>query len=104
MSLREDLMAVKEVIREPSSWCQLSSALDYRNKPVSALDDRACSFCLTGAIIAALDADGEKYMDVSNKLQTLLLGRSHVHFNDYPTTKHEDVIALLDAAISTEAG
>lgn len=81
-----DLDRIAHRIRVPQLWCKG----DY---------DRGCRRCLLGA--AASLFNGETYRDTRRFLDIAANARGFAHavaFNDFPKTKHPDVLALIEEA------
>jgi len=88
------LAKTRELIAEPSQWCQYM--WHHNNQR-----------CLEDALIAAL---GDDYNRLYSRASSLLVDAAHEHtgrwfagpvnFNDATNTKHADVIAVLDKAMT----
>ena len=113
--MRDVYVRAKELLLE-KGWCQGSRALDAEGESVRAVDSRAASFCLIGAIARArydvayesgVNAVGSWWLTaepIESYVSTLgswSIGSSGLaQFNDKPGRTKEEVIAVLDAVIA----
>ena len=107
MKPKEILAGARHLLQKPQSWSQGAFAYNEGDHRVSYNDVAACSWCLEGAIrrAAVRGRAGETQLD-----RALLLVRDIIHvpgnypsiqgWNDRVTTRHSDVLAVLDQAIA----
>ena len=96
------LQYVRELLEDESKWTKGASAKNgslFSTDPKGKFAER---WCLAGAIIK--HSDYELAFAVSSLLleclQKTMPGiKSIVSYNDYNSTSHKDILALLDAAI-----
>ena len=104
---KEILAQARHLLQKPQSWSQGAFAYNEGDHSVSFNDASACSFCLEGAIrrVAKRGRAPENNLE-----RALLLVRAIIHvpgnypsiqgWNDRATTRHSDVLAVLDKAIA----
>ena len=107
MRPKEILVQARHLLQKPQSWSQGAFAYNEGDHRVSFTDPNACSFCLEGAIrrAALRGCASEAQLE-----RALMLVRTTIHvpgnyssiqgWNDRETTKHSDVLAVLDKAIA----
>lgn len=117
--LLDDLKATRALISEPERWSKGASAKDVNGWPVATLSSTAKTFCLDGAChLSTVGQSGrlfasstssffQRYMDIQQALQAQIpsLSAGYIDYwtwNDRPSTRHEDVLAVLDRAIAAE--
>jgi hypothetical protein len=97
------LKGARDLIATPEAWQKGHSARDAGGAPVRSSSDRACKFCLEGAIYRAYHFSmGLKYNSLSDALSMVRreIGTEYVfQWNDRPETTHADVLAILDKVI-----
>ena len=98
-SALDDLKAVRSLISEPNHWCKGNSAIDENGDPVSATSDRAVAWCLVGAIERVGNGQLPRVLVMSVLLNTTGYGPCEI-FNDADDTTHDDVLRLIDKAIT----
>lgn len=106
--LVENLRAMRELLSVPERWTQRAAARQVNGKSCFAESPGAVCWCLDGArqkivgipptadnneVAVALNAEVP-----ANRNYALPL---RISFNDAPTTRHANVLALLDRAIAT---
>lgn len=96
--LKQDLIAVRELLSDPNRWCQRS--MECNRKGVIA-------YCLTGAMsqIGIDDIFGyerRRAMNVAFKKHNGL-DYTIPFWNDAPERTHAEVIAALDVTIQAES-
>ena len=108
----DNLKNVREILKDQDSWTKGKPARDIVGNPISSISKEATCWCLYGAIIKSsiekfsprLDMPGGKIEDDTIDYLNYFLPeykfRHIVNFNDWVTTKHEDVMKLLDDAIA----
>jgi hypothetical protein len=87
--------SVYELLESPERWTKLYTAVDVTGEPIYCESDKACKFCLLGAIIRVYS--GNK-AHIIGQLQNYLEVGSIALFNDDPKTTHADVLALVKEA------
>lgn len=95
------LRGAYRLIERPEHWCQGEYARTSGGRHVSIMDEDACAFCLTGALVRA--AGGIKASRAASDTVLQVLGdhRSGIpRYND--THSHLDVLRLLSRAIALE--
>lgn len=68
-TLIERLIAVKQLIATPETWCTQTSARDAQGVGVPAYDPAACQWCLLGAI-SKICPNNKDHSSVVNYLYT----------------------------------
>lgn len=102
MNTLEILKAGRELLADPTNWCQGSLALNGDKLDVEPLDERACSWCSIGAIMKVNPHEAikparlhlERALPPEWKPKS---GRNVLGFND--THSHSEVLAVWDKAI-----
>lgn len=96
MNTLEILTKAKALINTPDTWTQGSNARDANGHTATLLGEKACKFCMNGALERVSD-----FTSYSARLAVYdALGhRDIVHWNDAHNRKHEDVMAVFDKAI-----
>ena len=98
--LKQDLMAVRELLAVPERWCKGEMACDADGNGVSANNPMAVSFCISGAAEHILPRDFGRWSRIRDSLYALLPdGDAITGFNDADDRTHPEVLALLDKAI-----
>lgn len=104
MTTKEILIAARAKIADPRAWTKGAAARTAGGSPVNPIDDRACSWCILGALDAVDRVEGPHRMDVVAALRREIppcAGDRFVHnYNDAAATEHADVLALFDRAIA----
>ena len=88
------------------AWCRGADARDSGGSKVSPWDDRAASWSLLGAIVAALEREAAVHGELSipelatalYALANLVDSESLVEWNDRPRQTQGQVVAVLDRA------
>ena len=108
MKPKEILVQARHLLQKPQSWSQGAFAYNEGDHRVSYNDASACSYCLDGAIRRAAlrggarEAQLERALNlVRDKIQVPDNYMTIQGWNDRETTKHSDVLAVLDKAIAT---
>lgn len=107
MTVIQILEKVKDTLKEPSKWVKGHQSTTQDGKPVR-LQKGTC-FCIIGALWRHTDiinehgTYGHQAEVLLNKLAKERGFENIVRFNDHQSTRHEDVIALLDEAIAKSA-
>jgi hypothetical protein len=109
MTELEVLRAARETLADPARWERGGYAFDGERRWCGVHDERACRFCLVGAMMRAAGPGG---WEVVERAALLLMNRASkdgmpyrlgtamaIQFNDQQLTKHADVLSALDAAI-----
>ena len=102
------LLNTKELLSDKSRWTKGTYCRDIHGNQTSMFtDDDGASYCLKGAIWKT--ASGMKNLDSSLRndcfvqLEELIVKTTEyingAHFNDNITTKHKEIIGILDLAI-----
>lgn len=97
-------MKVKDLLNSPERWTKGAMKRDANgNNLGDRLNwEKACSFCLWGAINYVYD-EGERF-EIKNRLRPIIQKRSNYKFftitgyNDDPATKFEDIQAVMNEA------
>lgn len=101
LSTPDYLRKVKRLIQK--GWTKHAYARDKHGHSCSIASSKVAKVCLTGAIHrTALITEGlnQPYREAYKAISKLK--RFPLQFNDAPTTKKADVLALLDRAIKNE--
>lgn len=120
----EVLIALRELLSERSRWTKRTLARDKESKEVNPADDKACKWCILGGLMKVTGAqgwyEGAFNNDNPNSAQRVRLKallKAHLPrdipytsvreywvtcFQDRDSTKHSDVLALLDRAIKSQ--
>lgn len=91
------LKGARAILDSPNRWTRRSYARDANGRPVPIMDGKACSFCLVGALGRA--AGGLAGAHLAERILSDELMDYAPDWNDDPERTHEEVIAVLDAAI-----
>lgn len=99
--LRDDLIAARKRLADPSRW------MKSRYASYTAEGEAIC-FCLMGAIGHSTIGRGSDAIEAHDAIIAVLRRRGFHEpissFNDAPDTTHSDILAVIDAAIAnTEA-
>lgn len=105
--LLDDLKAARALISEPERWTKGVGARDWGGNCVTSDSKSAHSFCLDGACFRTTRGNAQvaRYETLSAAIQAQfsgIQGRTFWCWNDLATTRHEDVLAVLDRAIAAE--
>lgn len=122
MASLKTLVVVRDVLKEASAfvskgWCRGIYAQDAEQQGVSPLNERACSWCSSGAITAAMNkSEAALSVEVRALAMEYLMsgmyviddGESHgsrvwtgiSHWNDVEWRTHEEVCAAFDLAVT----
>lgn len=110
------LEEVRRLLRKPKYWTKRTPARDAKGKPVTPTSNKACQFCLLGAIDLALDDligrdMPPRYFSVFFEVHKVLkqtLCRMYPDdtpeidvFNDNEKTTHKDVLRLIDETLES---
>lgn len=98
----ETLKAVRDLISDPDKWTKGALARGEQGKPVNSRASNACRFCLFGAIDRI--TQNSTYADnIADEICVTLAQRGYlggpVDYNDSPSTKHPDILDLVDSTI-----
>jgi hypothetical protein len=88
-------MKISELLSDESKWTKGTMARDEDGIPVSTTTDRACCFCLWGAMIWCYGGDTSEYTRVRQQIQAEL---GHTYFgrwNDQSERTFDEVKALV---------
>ncbi len=102
---KQVLIEAKQLISDPSKWCQNSLARDENEVSLSnGFDSRACRWCAYGAVDKVLGGYGMKYTDDFTRITDLLdESAKDFGFDSAPALNdsrgHEYVIRMYDKAI-----
>jgi hypothetical protein len=106
MTAIDILEGVKALLLDPTKWTQAGHmALKEDGEWVDPTSPEATCWCLYGALIKIMMAvipDRKEYEAIASVVvETLydVIGSSAVLWNDNPSTKHEDVLYILDKSI-----
>lgn len=92
MDVLSVLHGAKDILKSPESWCQGRSGKRKNGKN---------QVCLHNAInLTAPKAGGGRRLLFEETIGLLGGSPSIIHFNDSPDTTHEDIMILLDRAIT----
>ena len=107
MKPKEILAGARHLLHKPQSWSQGAFAYNEADHRVGCNDASACSYCLEGAIRRA--AKRGRAAEIHTE-RALLLVRNIIQvpgnyptiqgWNDRVTTRHSDVLDVLDKAIA----
>jgi hypothetical protein len=101
----EVLRAVRELLAESEAWCQGAWARDGRGRPVGSTRANAVAWCLVGALAKVRDPSSrgrKRLVEMLDEMLDEMFPVSLPAWNDAPGRTHAEVLALLDAAISSE--
>lgn len=97
MTVKQTLLAARELLTPEGAWTQGSYARDASGRRTGCWEPNAVCWCLEGAIKRVSNTD-EEY---SEALSLLAHEVRLVHrWNDHPDRKPQDVLQLLDNLIS----
>lgn len=99
--------ATRSRLLDPTKWTKGAAARDASGRHVAsevggASNSRACSWCLAAALY--IESGGRALYAECIELLEAIVGRPVISFNDHETTKHADVVALLDRGIAKLGG
>ena len=95
------LESTKSILESESSWIQGAMAMNSGMEEVDYLDESACKWCLTGAIRKAMHlARCHEVPAVEFPIMLVLNHNNIILFNEDPRTTHNDVMEILDKAIT----
>ena len=86
-------MKPSELLDSKEKWCQRASSRDPNGNTINPTDDKACSWCLFGAIYKCVPSQEERYT-IYNRLNNILPG-GFVYWQDQEGRTFEEVRALL---------
>ena len=101
-----------ELLTPPGAWIQFASARDADGYSVSPLSERACKFCLTGALLRATERVGDPDAVYARAHKAMRIARrrrkpasAYGIYNDLPAYNDaaddvDDVLALARDAIA----
>ncbi|MDH7796408.1 MULTISPECIES: hypothetical protein [unclassified Beijerinckia] len=100
--LKADLQAIRQLLDTPDRWTKNFNARDALGRQALPDDDNATCWCLNGAMIKITDARyTRRYDALDSALNAAVPGRTgFITFNDNGSTRHDDVLNLLDQAIA----
>jgi hypothetical protein len=99
------LREVRHVLSAEERWTKHMAARDGDGKRVQSCDSRAAAWCLHGAVIYAAGDDRPTVRRVVQAIWSAHPSiRSLATFNDRDSTKHADVLSLLDRTIEVYRG
>ncbi len=87
-------MKAYELLEKPESWCQGTLARKADGTCTYSYASDAVAWCLAGALYKVssfADAVDDAEKKIQDEIGTLFLGK----WNDDPSRKHEEVVALL---------
>lgn len=97
------LQAARAKIDRPENWIQGHNAETRSGRAVGYTNPEACRFCASGALhSASVSATTWAMFDQARRAlhaEARKYGNGIVEFNDAAERKHEEVLALFDAAI-----
>lgn len=101
------LQQTRDLLSDPGRWTRGSFARDADLSTVSVNDDRACAWCLQGALARVTNWD-ERYLAAQHALVSLIpLDDRDRPVHHLPSLNdqvgHAAVLALLDEAIARES-
>ena len=97
MTVADVLRAVRKKIERRECWTQNVVARDSYGVPVVSTSEKACCWCLAGAIEFEVD-NLQLWSDVICSFDEVLNGQNLVVFNE--THTHAEVIEVLDRTIA----
>lgn len=111
MNSIELLTQTKSLIANPDNWIKKNNAISATGRKVKPTSNRACKYCVLGALDRVSALNGFSYSDrneaiyrLENEVKQVSDFRCVHWYNDAPKTRHNDVIAILDNAIATLSG
>lgn len=100
-SNKQKLIEMRNLLNEPNHWTQGAYARDIYGVSEFPTSNAAACWCLRGALIKtnSLATDCETVLndEIRNSYYRF---HEMVEFNDFPGTKHADVLDLLDRVIA----
>lgn len=103
MTTLEVLRGARELLSEPGSFCKSAQARDRQGNSVGYSHPDACSWCTVWATLKAAHGNNEASAAAIHALRAALGRDDLMSWSDSPSTKQEDVLALLDRAIAAES-
>ena len=104
MKLLDNLKKIRELLSDESRWTRLVYARDANGARVNEHSPLACSWCLLGAVSAvcyhAYTHNDNDCMTVLFHLERMLDKKSIAVYNDSDTTKHSDILDLIDRTMA----
>ena len=111
MTTKEILVKAQKLIEQ--GWCQGEFARDENGKIVSPYNEKACSWCASGAIRVTIVSNGQTSLKPYRLLQEIISKKPIEYstiifsdsdaiaaFNDHPKTTQNDILELFDKAIA----
>lgn len=100
-TVKENLIAVKELLATPATWTREVLARDAKGNEVRPSDDKAVCFCILGACERVVPPYLDGYQYITGALY------DQMSVDDYISTLNDDkgfdaVHELLDAAIAAQ--
>jgi hypothetical protein len=86
-----------------NGWTQRTSARDVIGLAISAESEKACSFCVTGAVWKAAKKLGVRAIVVIDEMDAYcdrLHGKCAMQYNDDPGRSKGEVLELFDGCIT----
>ena len=100
-TVREVLIAAKELISTPERWTQNAFARGMDGLQVPLDTGAACQWCIAGAMIKVSNLTERRIYGLASRV---LAGETScgvvTHYNDAPERTHAEVMELFDRAIN----
>lgn len=97
MTVREALVAIRELIGDEARWTQGEYARNQFGRRVDPRDETACRWCFDGAAKRVTAGDAALFLMITRAFEHRSRRLSH-EINDSST--HAEVMARIDAAIA----
>jgi len=97
------LVRARQILAQPQSWTKGEAARDAKGHATACSASDATCFCTIGAVERARHEMDAGPAEIDRALDAIRAATNRVFisaFNDDLKTKHEDVLAVLDTAIS----
>lgn len=105
MNMVQVLQKIRNLIENEHCWTKDYLAINDEKDHVEPTDDDACAWCFLGAIDYVVFYEylsRQKFIDINFLLNSIVQENGFTDitvFNDHSTTKHKDVLAVIDKGI-----
>jgi hypothetical protein len=112
MSLKENIIAVRELLTDPDHWCQGRMSQDEFGHYANHSSPQAASWCMMGAICRVTNFNaiiGREFTELKNFLEMCLpddhfkemdLVKRIEAWNDCGNRTHQEILDFLDGVIA----
>lgn len=104
MKVVDALKSARNILVIKQNWAQGEMAKDVHGEAVTALDEKAVSWDLSGAIYIACKGEQAVYKSAFRAFRVAAGTDSISQWNDHPERTHEEVLAALDETIKMISG